>query len=145
MNTSMQKTYLIKARNFKEIANGKGALEYLLLDENGIERKVTATAEQGHFRAFKNIKAIYKRELPLIKALAEASVNDSVYVDFSKFNARNPRQKIDKNSIKPQYIGTTDFYDTQELLIDKTRLVKLFFICSAGFVGILLIAPKVFS
>jgi len=138
MNTSMQKTYLIKARKFKEIANGKGALEYLLLDENGIERKVTATAEQGHFRAFKNIKAIYKRELPLVKALAQASVNDSVYVDFSKFNAKNPRQNITKNNIKPHYVGTTDFFQIQELLTNKARLAKLFFISIAGFVGLLI-------
>ncbi len=136
MDPIMQKTYLIKSRTFKEITDGKGALEYLLLDENGIERKVTATAQQGRIRELKNIKAVYKREFPLVKALVRASVNDTVYVDFSKFNAKNPRQKIVKNSIKPLYKGTTYFFEIQGVLTDKARLLKLFIISLVGFTGI---------
>ena len=137
----MQKTYLVKARTFKEITDGKGALEYLLLDENGIERKVTATAQQGHIREFKNIKAIYKRELPLVKALAKATVNSTVYIDFSKFNAKNPRQKTGRVGIKSKNVNTkrsSDYSEIQDIFTDKKRLFKLLFISIVGFTGVLL-------
>ena len=147
MNTSMQKTFLIKACSFKEISEGKGALEYLLLDENGNERKVTATAQQGRIKALKNIKAIYKRERPLVKALAKASVDDTVYIDFSKFNKKNPRPNsakgnkiIRNNDIKHfAYKGYSDFSEVSLLLTDISRLLKLLFISILGVIGILML------
>lgn len=141
VNTSMQKTFLVKSRNFKEISDGKGSLEFLLVDENGDERMVVATAQVGRFGALKAIKPVYKREIPLIKALAKASVDDSISIDFTDFNAKHVRQTKKPNS-KTKQVATESYgsvEELQDLMTDKSRLMKLIIIGAIGFIGFLLL------
>ncbi|RUM71695.1 MAG: hypothetical protein DSZ09_02610, partial [Sulfurovum sp.] len=87
----MYKTYTIKAYKFKEISKGTGSISYYLIDELGEERVVTAKAKRGIIKKIKSVQAIHHRETPLVKALANSSVNDTIVVDFSSFNRKFPR------------------------------------------------------
>ena len=136
----MQKIFYIKSRKFKEISDGRGSVEYLLLDEKGDERIVTAIAKLNRFNEPSRIRPVYKRETLLVKALSKASVNDRIHIDFTKFNGKNPRsvntKRNSKQEVASMYGGFSEF---QYLLSDKLRLSQLFLMGGAGFIGFLFI------
>ena len=129
----MQKTFLVKERNFKEISDGKGHLEYILLDEKGDTRVVTAIASKGRFKAFSGIKAIYKRETPLVKALTKASIDETVQIDFTKFNNKHFRSKLAVNSRNSSYKGAYSHYSGSTAVFDGADVFRLFGIAVTGF------------
>jgi len=136
----MQKTFYIKSRNFKEISDGRGSLEYVLLDEKGEERVVTATATLNRSNQPSKIRPVYKRETPLVKALTKASVDERVHIDFARFNAKNPRSARSKSNSKRDFSGGYGgFLEFQYLLTDKLRLAQLFLMGGVGFIGFLLL------
>lgn len=139
MKISMKKTFLIRERNFKEISDGKGHLEYKLVDENGDARVVTATARKGRIRELSQIKAVYKRESPLIKALMKASVGDSVYVDFTKYNRKNPRPSLTLDSRSRSYKGAYSNSTSSSFSFDSAHILRLFGIAIIGFVALLML------
>ena len=132
----MYKTYTIKAYKFKEISRGIGSISYFLVDELGEERVVTAKAKRGVIKNIKSIKAIHHRETPLVKALANSSINHTIVVDFSSFNREFPRvsngsqfRKVAKSTISDfdkNYAATA----ANSLVIDKFRLLQLFIIAT---------------
>ncbi len=130
----MYKTYTIKSFNFKEISKGKGSLSYYLVDERGDERIVMAKAKRGLIKKIKSIEPIHHRETPLVKALANSSVNDTIVVDFSEFNRKYPRVSTGSQFRKSSAITLHDFNNTQaistldSLGVDKFRLLQLFII-----------------
>ncbi len=138
MNISMQKTFLIKERIFKEISEGKGYLEYKLIDEKGDARVVTATACKGKIRKLSHIKAVYKRESPLVKALMKASVGDSVHIDFTKFNHKKPRSKIAENSQTPSYKDAYSQYSSDTAVFDSAHVIRLLGIAIIGFLALVM-------
>jgi len=93
----MLKTYTILEFECKQISVSKGALKYLLVDELGQKRQVSAIANLGIKNQIKSLYPIQFREQPLIEALSKAKLNDTVNVDFSHFNEQNPRNSSDKN------------------------------------------------
>jgi hypothetical protein len=143
MNNSMKKTFLIQERTFKEISEGKGHLEYKLIDENGDARVVTATARNGRIRELSHIKAVYKREIPLVKALMKASVNDTVYVDFTKYNRKNPRANLVSESRSRSYKGAYSSNLSSSYIFDGAHILRLLGISIIGFVTLLMF--KVFT
>lgn len=139
MNHLMQKSFLIQARNFKEISEGKGYLEYKLVDEKGDTRTVTATAKTGRFRELSQIKAVYKREAPLVNALRKATVNETVFVDFSHFNKKNPRSKLVADSRSPSYKGAYSSYPESIPVLERDNLVRLLGIAVIGFILLMMV------
>jgi len=130
----MYKTYTIKAYKFKEISKGIGSISYYLIDELGEERIVTAKAKRGIIKKIKSIQAIHHRETPLVEALANSSVNDTIVVDFSSFNRKFPRVSNGSQFRKTAKVMLDDFdnshaISTMNLLtVNKFRLMQLFII-----------------
>lgn len=87
----MRKIFIIKNSNFKEISKDKGAIDFLLVDETGEKRTVSAVAKLNRNKRIIAVNAIHKRETPLVEALAKASVKDTIEVDFTGFNNTHPR------------------------------------------------------
>jgi len=137
MNSPMKKTFLIQERTFKEISEGKGYLEYKLIDENGDTRIVTATARNGKIRELNHIKAVYKRESPLVKVLMKASVNDTVYVDFTKYNRKNPRPNSASNSRSHFYKGAYS-NSSSSYIFDSAHILRLLGLSIFGFISLLM-------
>lgn len=96
----MQKIFIIKDSNFKQIAKEKGIIDFYLIDETGEERTVSAMTKLGRNKKIKNISAVFQREKPLVDVLAKASVKDRIVVDFTGFNNTHPRKVINK-TVKP--------------------------------------------
>ncbi|MEH6455179.1 MAG: hypothetical protein V7749_02585, partial [Cocleimonas sp.] len=80
--------YTVTGYNFIEISRGKGSIEYQLTDDFGNNRIVTAMAKLNLLKKVSSVSPIYHRELPLIKALSKAKLNESVIVDFSEYNKK---------------------------------------------------------
>lgn len=146
----MYKSYTIKAFKFKEIASGKGTISYFLVDELGEKRTVTAKAKCGFIKRIKSVEAIHHRETPLIEALANASINDTIVIDFSEFNRQFPRvhanskkERLARGTIKTVNNGHS-ITSLDALNIDTFRLLQLFLISSVCFV-VILITMEIFK
>lgn len=140
--------YHITGYNFTEISKGKGSIEYQLTDEYGNERTVTAMANLNVLKKVTSIRPIYHRELPLIQALAQSKLNDSVIVDFSEFNKKHPRgsmrkQKISIPAIRVKSTGTPDIINFVSLLDNKARLLQLMILTVAGLMIISYLLSKI--
>lgn len=140
----MYKSYTITAFKFKEISGGKGTITYFLVDELGEKRTVTAKAKCGLIKRIKSVEAIHHRETPLVEALADASINDTIVIDFSSFNRKFPRLHVNsqierqsRGTIKPNNSGH-EITSIDALNIDAFRLLQLFLISSSFFVIILI-------
>lgn len=130
--------YTVTGYNFTEISSGNGSIEYQLTDDFGNERTVTATAKVNLFNKISSVSPIYNRELPLIKALSRAKINESVIVDFSEYNKKYPRgsmrkQKISVPSLGLSSTGLSSIDSFGSLADNKSRLVKLIMFSIVGF------------
>ena len=119
----MFKTFTIKEYRFKEVSKKRGSIDYLLVDELGVERTVTAVAKLGWNNKIKSAHAIYQREIPLVEALFKASVKDTIEIDFTGYNKKHPRvrnrAKLDAKSLAYPSSHNNSFS------IDKFRLFQL--------------------
>jgi len=129
MSQSERIRYTVTGYRFTEISRGKGSIEYQLTDDFGNERTVTAMAKLNLLKKVSSVSPIYHRELPLIKALTQTKLNQSVIVDFSEHNKKHPRgskrkQKISVPSVrlKDSSLSSIDIAD------NKSRLIKLMLI-----------------
>ena len=135
----MYKSYTVKAFKFKEISCGKGTISYRLVDELGDERIVTARAKCGLIKKIKSVEAIYHRETPLVEALANASINDVISIDFSDFNREYPRVHVNSKQEKMARGTVKDINNAQPVVsldalnIDAFRLMQLLAISCAIF------------
>lgn len=122
----MFKKFTIKEYRFKEVSKKRGSIDYLLIDELGVERTVTAIAKLGWNNKIKSAHAIYQREIPLVEALFKASVKDTIEIDFTGYNKKHPRvrnsAKLDSKSLAYQTARDNSYS------IDKMRLFQLFLI-----------------
>ena len=148
MNQTERIRYHITGYNFTEISKGKGSIEYQLTDEFGNERTVTAMANLNLFKKVTSVRPIYHRELPLIQALAQSKLNDSVIVDFSEFNKKHPRgsmrkQKISIPAVRIKNVGTAQISDFSSILDNKLRLLQLLVLTIAGFIVVSYILSKI--
>lgn len=147
----MYKTYTIKDYKFKEISSGNGSISYYLVDELGEERVVTAKAKRGLIKKIKSVQAIYHRETPLVNALANSAVNDTIVIDFSDFNREHPRVSTGSQFRKVSKSTVTDFNNAQAISIleafnvDKFRLVQLFVIACLCLMAVLALSNLWFA
>jgi len=143
----MVKTFTIKEYKFKQVSQSKGAIEYLLEDEFGEQRTVTAIAKIGWNKKISSVKPVFKRETPLVQALANRAVDDQIVVDFSGFNKNHPRVNMNRtHAINRDFSKTKNPHyhsNNDSVIIDKYRLAQLLLM---GFFGLLvLILLKSFS
>lgn len=144
----MVKTFTIKEYNFKQVSQSKGAIEYVLVDEFGGKRTVTAVAKIGWNKKISSVKPVFKRETPLVQALVNRAVNDQVIVDFTGFNKNHLRvittrtSAINRDFSKAK-TQSHHHLKSDSMVVDKFRLAQFLFISAlAVFVIIFL---KTFS
>lgn len=132
----MYKSYTITAFKFKEISAGRGTISYFLVDELGEKRTVTAKAKCGFIKKIKSVEAIHHRETPLVQALANAAINDTIAIDFSEFNRNFLRIHVNSQSERlargtMKTINSGQAISSMDTLnIDALRLLQLFSIAS---------------
>lgn len=84
-------SYTVKNYQFKETAENRGILSYLIVDTHGNKRTISALAHMGRGNKIKSLRPINKRELPLIQVLVKSSINEKIEVDFTAYNKLHPR------------------------------------------------------
>lgn len=144
--------YTLKNYQFKETAKGKGLVKYLLVDEQGKQRIVSAIANLGYGNKIKSVNPIHHRELPLIKILAKAQINEKITVDFTDYNNSYPRGSVEKRKIETVRTDkVTDPYneslisDLDSISEHKFRLLKLVLASALAVVAILFVINGFFS
>ena len=134
--------YCLKQQKFKEVSAGKGVVEYFLIDEFGNERTVAALAKLNWRKQLNSVKPIHHRELPLIQALAKASMNETIEVDFTEFNKKFKRGSIRKQKVsvpKVKVSGKHYITDVSSVVDNKGRLVQLVGYSIAAFAAIMML------
>ncbi len=144
--------YILKNYQFKETTKGRGIAKYLLVDEQGNKRIVSAIAHLGFGNKIKSIHPIHHREGPLIDILFTAEVNDKITVDFTEYNNKYPRGSATGRKIEA--VRTDKVSDPyNESLINnldtlgnhKFRLFKLALASALAVVAILFVINGFFS
>ncbi len=138
MNQTQCVQYTVTGYSFKEISRGIGSIEYQLKDEFGNERTVTAMAKLNLLKKVSSVRPIYHRELPLIIALAQTKLNESVIIDFSEFNKVNPRGSNRKPpvsipSVRVKIRQDTGIQGLSSFADNKLRLFQLMSLAVVGF------------
>ncbi len=124
-------SYTVKNYQFKETAKGRGIISYIIVDDQGNKRTVSALAHMGMRDKIKSVRPIYKRELPLIQALIKSSLNEKIEVDFTDYNNNNPRGEMSAKEIGVRKKEIPDDYhenainDFDEIKENKFRLFQL--------------------
>ncbi len=91
---SMQVTYTYKDYNLRETSKGRGVLTFHLVDKEGHKRTVSAIVKLGFNNKIISARPLHQRETPILKVLQKASINETIQVDFSDYNARNQRPDL---------------------------------------------------
>ncbi len=128
--------YCLKQQKFKEVSSDKGVVEYFLIDEFGNERTVSAMAKLNWRKQLNTVKPIHHRELPLVQALAKASINETIEVDFTDFNKKYNRGSIRKQKMSvPNVKVSRKHYisDISSVVDNKGRIVQLVAVSIAAF------------
>ncbi|WP_299873778.1 hypothetical protein [uncultured Cocleimonas sp.] len=134
--------YRLKQQKFKEVSSGKGVVEYFLVDEYGNERSVSAMAKLNWRKQLSSIKPIHHRELPLVEALAKASINETIEVDFTDFNKKFKRGSIRKQKIsvpKVKVSNKNHITDMGSVIDHKGRLMQLLAYSLVAFLVIMML------
>ena len=134
--------YCIKQQKFKEVSSGKGVVEYLMVDEFGNERTVSAMAKLNWRKQLSTIKPIHHRELPLVEALAKASINETIEVDFTEYNKKFTRGSIRKQKISVPTVKVSNKHfitDVSSVADNKGRLMQLAAYSLAGLVAVMML------
>jgi len=123
-------SYTVKNHQFKETSKGRGIISYQIVDAHGNKRTISALAHLGMRGKIKSARPIHKRELPLLEALMKSSINEKIEVDFTDYNANNPREGTHKEigvrekEIPDDVIDHT-IHDFDEIGRNKFRLFQL--------------------
>ena len=142
MSQTQRIRYCLKEQKFKEISSGKGILEYILIDEFGNSRTVSAMAKLNWRKQLTTVKPIHHRESPLIEALSLASINETIEVDFTEFNKKFTRGSIRKQKISIPNVKVTNKHyitDVSSVVENKGRLVQLAAFTIAGFAALMML------
>jgi len=144
--------YTLKNYKFKETTKGKGIVKYLLVDDQGNQRIVSAIANLGFGKNIKSVHPIHHREQPLIDVLFNAQINDKITVDFTEYNQKHPRGSVETRKI--EQVRTDKIVDpyNESLIKDidsianhKFRLLKLVLTSALAVVAVLFVINGFFS
>ena len=144
--------YTLKNYQFRETTKGKGIVKYLLIDEQGKKRIVSAIANLGYGKRIKSVHPIHKRELPLIVVLSKAEINEKITVNFTEYNEKYPRgsagpkkiEAVKTDKVIDDYSDSL-IQDIDSLKNHKMRFVKLFAASAFAVVAILFVINGFFS
>lgn len=64
-------------------------MSWVLLDEDGLERKVNSVTTLDGSGAIVAVRAIFNREIPLVDTLWQRNEGDTFTVDFAGFNSEH--------------------------------------------------------
>ncbi len=144
--------YTLKNYQFKETTKGRGIVKYLLVDEQGNKRIVSAIAHLGFGNKIKSVHPIHHRETPLIDILFTAQVNDKITVDFTEYNNKYPRGSAATRKIEAVRTDKVSNPYNESLISDldsignhKFRLLKLVLTSALAVVAILFVINGFFS
>ena len=144
--------YTLKNYQFKETTKGKGIVKYLLVDDQGNQRIVSAIANLGLGKKIKSVHPIHHRESPLIDVLFNAQINEKITVDFTEYNQKHPRGSIEARKIqKVRTDKVVDPYneslikDIDSIVEHKFRLLKLALTAALAVIAILFVINGFFS
>ncbi len=94
----MIKTFTVHSTYHQEVSPGKGSIIWLLSDEKGRPRKITAITDINEKNEIVAAQAVYKREAPLVEHLGPLVKGDTFTLDFSHYNKQQnyaPREVYD--------------------------------------------------
>ncbi len=134
--------YCLKQQKFKEVSSGKGVVEYFLVDEYDNERTVSAMAKLNWRKQLNTVKPIHHRELPLVQALAKASINETIEVDFTEYNKKYKRGTVRKQKISVPNVKVSNKHyisDISSVVDNKGRLVQLVAVSIAAFAALIML------
>ena len=144
--------YTLKNYQFRETSKGKGIVKYLLIDEQGKQRIVSAIADLGFGNKIKSVHPIHHREMPLINILSKAQINEKITVDFTEYNNKYPRGSVEARKIEAVRTDkVSDPYndslikDFDSLSSHKYRLLKLVLVSALVVVAIGFVMNGFFS
>jgi len=144
--------YTLKNYQFRETTKGKGIVKYLLVDEQGKKRIVSAIANLGYGHKIKSVHPIHHREMPLIEALFNAQINEKLMVDFTEYNHKYPRGSGEARKIETVRTDkVTDPYneslitDFESIKKHKFRLLKLVLTSALAVLAIIFVINGFFS
>jgi len=144
--------YTLKNYQFRETSKGKGIVKYLLVDEQGKQRIVSAIADLGFGNKIKSVHPIHHREMPLINILSKAQINEKITVDFTEYNNKHPRGSVEARKIEAVRTDkVSDPYndslikDFDSLSSHKYRLLKLVLVSALVVVAIGFVMNGFFS
>ncbi len=145
--------YTLKNYQLRETTRGKGIIKYLLVDEQGKKRIVSAIANLGFGNKVKSIHPIHHRETPLIDVLAKAEINEKITVDFTEYNNKYPRgssvearkiEAVRTDKIKDPYEDSL-ISDFESIPKHKFRLLKLLLASVLAVIAMLFVINGFFS
>lgn len=138
--------YTYKNFQFRETAKGKGIVKYLLVDEQGKQRVVSAIANLGFGNKIKSVRPIHHRESPLIDILFKADLNERITVDFTHYNNSHPRGSAEEQkigAIKSDKVNDTYqeslISDLESITHHKGRFLKLFLVASLAVIALMFV------
>jgi len=128
-----KKRYTVTNILFNEISSDlfqtKGTLEYYLQDELGDKRKVITIAELGHGKKIKTVRALYQREKPLVDALANIEIGQTLHIDFAQFSKQEPASllvRAKKKSVNRIYANNSVYiHNINTIIPDASRIPLL--------------------
>ena len=143
--------YTLKNYQFKETTKGKGIVKYLLIDEQGQKRIVSAIANLGYGKKIKSVHPIHKRELPLTDVLFKSEINEKITVDFTEYNNKHPRgsagakkiETVQTDKVVDDY-GESLIQDIDSIKHHKVRFLKLFLASILAVVAIIFVMSGFF-
>ena len=109
---SMQVTYTYKDYNLRETSKGRGVLTFHLVDREGHNRTVSAIVKLGFKNKIISARPLHHRETPILRVLQKSSINETIQVDFSDYNAKHPRSDLSSKEVSAK--NTSVSYTQQE-------------------------------
>ena len=144
--------YTLKNYQLRETTKGKGIVKYLLVDEQGKQRIVSAIANLGFGNKIKSVHPIHHREMPLIDILSKAQINEKITVDFTEYNNKYPRGSVEARKIEAVRTDKISnpyneslINDFESLVSHKYRLLKLVLVSALAVVAIGFVMNGFFS
>ncbi len=149
-------TYTVKNHQFKETAPGRGIISYLIVDKQANKRTISALAHVNKRGKVQSVRPINKRELPLLQMLVKSKVNEKIEVDFTEYNANNPREADGVSKPASKDIGVrevkSDFevedrtiYGVDDLGENKFRIFQMVALGALVFAAIVFVKDGFFG
>lgn len=117
----MKITYTLKDYQLRETSKGRGVITYHLVDKAGKNRKVSAIVKLGFRGKITDIHPLHKRESPLTDILKQTEINETIVVDFTEYNLKNPRSSTQPVAVAAR--NTSVSFEQKDLLLNDMESI----------------------